>query len=203
MTQIIGVLLAGGESRRFGQPKAFAEYSGKFFWQYSMQALKETTEHQLIISHQNLLERFKEETEEIVLTDDPKFKGDGPMAGIYTAMKYEISEWYMILSCDIPLISAELVHKLQSFISPDKKIIIPNIKGKLHPLVGVYHYSVFPLIERQLENKERKMMTLLSQVEVCYVTEKELQTDPKIFCNINSPNDYGMLLNNGKIVESE
>ncbi|HZH58450.1 MAG TPA: molybdenum cofactor guanylyltransferase [Metabacillus sp.] len=203
MTQIIGVLLAGGESRRFGQPKAFAEYSGKFFWQHSMQALKETTERQLIISHQNLLKRFKEETGQIVLTDDPKFKGDGPMAGIYTAMKYEMSEWYMILSCDIPLISAELVHRLQTFITSDKKIIIPNIEGKLHPLVGVYHYSVYPLIERQLENKERKMMTLLNQVEVCYVTEKELQTDSKIFSNINSPNDYGMLLNNGKIVESE
>lgn len=203
MTHIIGVLLAGGESRRFGQPKAFAEYNSKFFWQHSMHALKETTERQLIISHQNLLERFKEETGEIVLMDDPKFKGDGPMAGIYTAMKNEKSEWYLILSCDIPLISADLIHKLQTFITPDKKIIIPNIEGKLHPLVGVYHYSVYPLIERQLENKERKMMKLLNQVEVRYVTEKELQTDPKIFSNINSPYDYGMLLNNGKIVESE
>lgn len=203
MQQIIGVLLAGGESRRFGQPKAFAEYNGKKFWHYSMQALKETTEKQVIVSHQNLLKKFTEETKVNVITDDHQFVGAGPKAGVYTAMKIEVSEWFVILSCDIPLISGEVIKKLLAYIYSGKKVIIPNIEGKLHPLVGVYHHSVFPLIEKQLENKDRKMMTLLNQVNVLFVTEKELNIDPKIFSNINSPKDYGMLLNNDKISESK
>ncbi|MCV9887450.1 molybdenum cofactor guanylyltransferase [Metabacillus halosaccharovorans] len=203
MHKTIGVLLAGGESRRFGQPKAFAEYHGKKFWHYSMEALIDTTEKQIIISHQNLLTKFKEQTQVKVITDDHHFVGDGPKAGLYTAMKNEESEWFVILSCDIPLISGELIQKLLAYISPGKKVIIPNIEGKLHPLVGVYHHSVFPLIEKQLVNKDRKMMTLLNQVNGLFVTEKELNIDPKIFSNINSPKDYGMLLNNDKISESK
>jgi len=203
MQKTIGVLLAGGESRRFGQPKAFAEYYGKKFWHYSMEALIDTTEKQIIISHQNLLTKFKEQTQVKVITDDHHFVEDGPKAGLYTAMKNEESEWFVILSCDIPLISGELIQKLLAYISPGKKVIIPNIEGKLHPLVGVYHHSVFPLIEKQLVNKDRKMMTLLNQVNGLFVTEKELNIDPKIFSNINSPKDYGMLLNNDKISESK
>ena len=203
MYQTMGVLLAGGESRRFGKPKAFADYNGRKFWHYSMEVLKETTEQQIIISNQELQMRFHEETCIKVLTDDRKFEGDGPKAGIYSAMKNEVSEWFVILSCDIPLISADIIHNLLTLAGSDKKIIIPKIEGKIHPLVGVYHHSLFPLIERQLENHDRKMMTLFNQVNVLYVTEEELQVDPKIFSNINSPKDYGMLLNNGKISESE
>ncbi len=203
MYHITGVLLAGGGSKRFGKPKAFAEYKGKKFWQYSMEALEKATEQQIIISHQELLKDFLKATPKKVLTDDHRFIGNGPMAGIYTAMKNEVSEWFVILSCDIPLISADTIQKLLTYIDSDKKVIIPQIEGKVHPLIGVYHHSVFPILEEQLENNDRKLMTLFEQeqVHVCFVTEEDLQLDPKAFSNINSQEDYAMLLNNGKIFE--
>ncbi|PMC35126.1 hypothetical protein CJ195_20250 [Bacillus sp. UMB0899] len=201
VNSITGVLLAGGESKRFGEPKAFAEYNGRKLWQYSMEVLKVTTEQQIIISHQDLLKEFQKATQEKILTDDHRFIGDGPKAGIYTAMKNETSEWFVILSCDIPLITADIIRRLLTYIDSDKKMIIPKIEGRVHPLIGVYHHSVFPIIEEQLESNDRKLMTLFDQVNVCFVTEKELQSDAKTFSNINSRRDYGMLLNNGKITE--
>ncbi len=203
MNHTMGVLLAGGESRRFGRPKAFAKFNGKTFWEHAIQVLEETTERQLIISHRGLLRQFETESSHKVITDDPKVEGKGPLAGIYSAMNNEKAEWFVFLSCDIPLISAEIIQKLFTFIDHEKKIIIPKIEGKYQPLVGIYHHSVFPLVEAQLIKNERKMINFIDQVDVSFVTEKELQVNPLVFSNINSPKDYGNLLNNGKISESK
>jgi len=203
LIETLGVLLAGGQSRRFGSPKAFATYKGKEFWEYSLQALKSSTESQAIISHPSLIEKFKKQTNIKVLYDDPIVQGKGPLAGIYTAMKDEKAEWFVFLSCDIPLITDKVLSTLLTYRSEGAKIIIPKINGKLHPLIGIYHYSIQSVVEKQLLNNELKVMSLFEKVPVYYVLQHQLGVESKIFSNINSPNDYVEILKNDKIAESD
>jgi molybdopterin-guanine dinucleotide biosynthesis protein A len=202
MHETVGVLLAGGESRRFGHPKAFASFKGQTFWEHSFHAMKEVTDYQLIISHSNLFKRFSEVAPCQVLKDDEEVKGKGPLAGIYTAMNHEKSEWYVILSCDIPFITKYTIRSLLDLRQPNVKAVIPKINGKLHPLIGVYHHSIFTMIENQLLKHDYKMVTLLEKIEVLYVSEKDLDVDVKIFSNINSQEDYIQYVTNDKISES-
>ncbi|MGM7720150.1 molybdenum cofactor guanylyltransferase [Metabacillus sp. Hm71] len=202
MKETIGVLLAGGESRRFGHHKAFASYQGKFFWEHSFSVLKAVSDKQIIISHPNIAGKLKDAVLCPVLLDEPDVKGKGPMAGMITAMNHVQAEWYVFLACDIPLITNQAVLRLLHFRQHDIKAIIPKINGRLQPLTGVYHHSIYSLMKEQLENHEYRIISLLEKIEVLYVTEKDLQVDPSIFRNVNSQEDYTELHTNGKISES-
>lgn len=201
--ETVGVLLAGGESSRFGQPKAFAKYRGRSFWEHSYEVLKAETDQQLIISRTDLVDKMKETATCQVIKDYVEVKGKGPLAGIYTAMNHEKAEWYFILSCDVPLITNRLIRSLLDLRHPTIKAVIPKVDGKLHPLIGVYHRSVFSLVEKQLTKQEYRIVSLLDKTEVLYVSEKEIGVDRKIFSNINSQEDYKQLLTNDKISESK
>jgi molybdenum cofactor guanylyltransferase len=200
--ETVGVLLAGGESSRFGGKKAFAKFMGQSFWEHSYFALKGASNQQVIISHQDLINQFKEMVACQVLVDDEKVKGRGPLAGIYTAMKNIKAEWYVVVSCDIPFISEQTLHRLLDMRSASVTAVIPKVNGKLHPLIGVYHHSIFAKLEKQLSKHEYKMMSFLEKIDVIYVSEQELAVDAKVFSNINSQEDYTKLLSNGKISES-
>jgi molybdopterin-guanine dinucleotide biosynthesis protein A len=201
--ETVGVLLAGGESSRFGQPKAFAKYKGKSFWEHSYEVLKEETDQQLVISRTDLVDKMKETATCKVIVDDVEVKGKGPLAGIYTAMNHEKAEWYFILSCDVPLITNRLIRSLLDLKKPTFKAVIPKVNEKLHPLIGVYHCSIFSLVEKQLTKREYRLLSLLDKIDVLYVSEKEIGVDKKIFSNINSQEDYKLLLTNDKISESK
>lgn len=72
-----GVILAGGESSRFGEPKAFVRYNGKYFYEYSLQALVPFTNQVVIISHPSLTSRFSQDPAVKVTEDIPLFAGKG------------------------------------------------------------------------------------------------------------------------------
>ncbi|TXC92176.1 molybdenum cofactor guanylyltransferase [Metabacillus litoralis] len=196
MYNTLGVLLAGGESRRFGQPKAFATYKKQYFWEISYQAIKKVTDTNIIISQSAYIDRFTRENSVSVYEDESPYKGKGPLAGIYTAMKKEQAEWYIVLSCDIPQITSKTLENLLKFRSNHIQAIIPKISGRIQPLVGVYHSSIFPEIENQLLTNQLKLTNLLDLIDVCYVNEQDLMINQEVFSNINTQSDYHKLLNN-------
>lgn len=102
MTGTVGILLAGGLSRRFGSPKAFAEIDGGLFYERTYQALEAACGHVVIVSREEFLPLFPKELD--VITDLLVVAGKGPLAGIFSAMALRPAERYMVLPCDIPFI---------------------------------------------------------------------------------------------------
>jgi molybdopterin-guanine dinucleotide biosynthesis protein A len=192
--EVCGVILSGGESRRFGKPKAFETFNDIPFWEHSYNALKNCTDTQVIISHPTLEKKFLGMVNDIpVILDDKVFRGKGPMAGIYSAMREIESEWYVILSCDIPRINEQTIHHLLTFRDPSKKAIVPIIDDRIQPLIALYHHSIFEKVEELLENDCLKVMSLLKEIEVLYVTEKDLKSAVETFENINHQEEFKLL----------
>ncbi|MFP3490706.1 NTP transferase domain-containing protein, partial [Staphylococcus sp. SIMBA_130] len=75
--KITGLLLAGGESRRFGSPKAFATYYDKPFYQVVLNQLHPVVNEAMIVTKMNLLKQFNMQvTEDIrVIKDEEAFEG--------------------------------------------------------------------------------------------------------------------------------
>ncbi|WP_180271527.1 molybdenum cofactor guanylyltransferase [Fredinandcohnia onubensis] len=188
---IIGVLLAGGESRRFGSPKAFAQFQNKYFYEYAIDALKDNVDQLYIVSHPLLKEQFQNEASVSVIQDLPEFQGRGPLAGIFTVMKKTSSDWYVILPCDTPFVTDKLVKQLISF-TKDQSIdaIVPIINDRQQPLIAVYHARVAKKIEQLLKDKDLKMSQLLGTCNARFLTDQDLQLQGMEFDNINNKTEY-------------
>ena len=99
---VVNVILAGGASRRFGEPKASHMYQGKPLYEHVKKQLLDG--QTIIISHPVLLPFFEARGEQAVWLDDEQMRGCGPLAGIYTAMQKQDADWYLVTACDMPFI---------------------------------------------------------------------------------------------------
>lgn len=185
--KLAGIVLAGGQSRRFGSDKALEPYEESTFLDVALKNLKAVTETVAVIG------RTDHSIENVqFFVDKDKYKGMGPLAGLYTAMKEVKAEWYLVLACDMPLIDQEILTALLSGINEKHPAVIPVIHGKCHPLCALYHYSVLSKIERLLDQKQLKMMTLLDQLNPVYLDESNFK-NPGRFANINRREDLRIL----------
>jgi molybdopterin-guanine dinucleotide biosynthesis protein A len=191
---IVGVVLAGGESRRFGSPKAFAKRGEMYFFQIVVEALRPSVQDIYIVSHPFLVSRFQQMTDEKVMIDDEAYRGQGPLAGIYTVMKKTKAEWLFILPCDMPYMSASTVANMVQYVDDKFDIIVSAHFGRIQPLVGIYHRRTLERIERLLKAGNNRMMSLLELCRVRYVTERDFVEDETVFCNVNEPKEYDNLM---------
>ncbi|MBU8905028.1 molybdenum cofactor guanylyltransferase [Desertibacillus haloalkaliphilus] len=192
---ITGVVLAGGQSRRYGSPKAFATFQNKPFYQWAVEALTPHTEKVIVISHPTLTRRLQDIGNYETIEDDSAVKGQGPLAGIYSAMCHHSSEWYMVLPCDTPLIDEKIVGVLCAHAVQGKNsdAVVPTAAGKTQPLVAIYNRRCLPIIEKLLADGQLRMMDLLSKIKVEHIRRDEIGTSDQAFININKKQDWEKL----------
>lgn len=188
--KIVGILLAGGQSRRFGEPKALAKWNGKTFIEHSTEALQAVTKDVVVVSHPNITSTLVHMLDVLVTEDIPQYKGNGPLAGLLTGMNAVKADWYIVAPCDTPNISKEWALKLMKHIDGNSEAIVPVIDGRKQPLLALYHRDVKERIERLLQKEKRSVQQLLSQCSVRYVTGEELGLSTVLFFNVNTKEDY-------------
>lgn len=186
--KIIGIVLSGGQSRRFGSPKAFARKDGKYFYQYSIDALSSVVDSFVLVTNPTLIGKFlyEQEVNFAIITDKKEYEGLGPLAGIFSGMEYIRGDWYVISPIDVPFINGNIFQSL--LLHRDKNIdaIIPVVSGKIQPLLSIYHYRVKRLIQLQLKSNTLSVQELLKKCRVKYVSMEE----EKACYNINRRSDY-------------
>lgn len=187
-----GILLAGGQSSRYGSPKAFAKHQDEFFYERALQMVSPFIEDFVIVSHPTLTEKFKMKYGHQVIEDVMPFRGDGPLAGIYSGMNAIIADAYIVLPCDMPFLEPEtiawLIREYEQAVDMDG--IIPEVKRRVQPLVTILRPSALPEIETLLMKKERRMMGLLEKLAIKIVDASHLPNADVQFRNINTPNEY-------------
>lgn len=184
--KIAGIVLAGGRSSRFGEPKALANWQGKTFIEHSIEALKEVVTDMVVISHSDITDELSHMLNVPVIEDLALYKGNGPLAGLVTGMEYVSADWYIVAPCDTPNVSKEWALELIERAEEAYEAIVPLAEGRKQPLLGLYHYKVKEKIERLLKEEKRSMQGLLSQCNVQYVTV----TETDIFVNVNTKEEY-------------
>ncbi|PEA55732.1 molybdenum cofactor guanylyltransferase [Bacillus pseudomycoides] len=187
--KIAGIVLAGGRSSRFGEPKALAMWQGKTFIEHSVEALKEVVTDIVVISHQDITNELSYILNVPVVEDSELYKGNGPLAGLVTGMEFAKADWYVVAPCDTPNISKEWALELIERADETYGAIVPIVEGRKQPLLALYHYKVKEKIEHLLKEEKRSMQGLLSQCNVQYVTVEEAD----VFINVNTKEEYNEL----------
>lgn len=181
----VGILLAGGLSRRYGSPKAFAEMNGKKFYQIVYDVLQSVCDQVVIVTRKEFIDWFPKEYH--VIVDIDAYSGCGPLAGIYSAMNEKEAKNYVVLPCDMPLMTSQVLKQLVKLHSTDVTVI--RSEGYLQPLVSVWSRNVKLNIETALKNGQFKMTYVLKKVNTVHVEGERITESAQVFMNINTPEE--------------
>ncbi len=182
----VGVVLAGGLSRRFGTPKAFARIGEMYFYEHALHALHPFCEEIVVVTRRELLGRFPSEV--AVTTDVLEFEGCGPLAGILSAMEFVEADRYVVLPCDMPFIDEAVIRKLIAQHTQEVTTVI--VEGRVHPLISVWDCKVKSTLRKTLQSKQLRVMAALDQVDVVFIEGHTLTENVEtVFVNVNRPTD--------------
>ena len=182
-----GVLLAGGQSRRFGSNKALAQVGGSLMIEHPARVLAELFTRRLLVTNRPELYEFLGWPMAPDLTP-----GGGPLAGIEAALTHAATPYIFVAGCDMPELDRALVSHLCQ-LAPGYDAVIPLSAKGPEPLHGVYAKSALPTISTALAAGSRKLQAVLASLRLREVTEAEmLAVSPTAlgsFRNINTVND--------------
>ena len=186
-TEITGIVLSGGKSRRMGKEKGLCHFRGKALITFAIDTLKPLCKT-LIISANNKIDQY-DLLEYPVISDD--IPDTGPIGGLYSCLKQSQSAINLVISCDTPFVTTEVYQELLKYIVDYQAVVPVHEDGLLEPITAVYHRSCLPVILQQIEKGEYKMMDLLARLNTKFVYFDTNMSDskPSLFHNLNSPED--------------
>ncbi len=129
-----------------------------------------------------------------VVPDVADFAGQGPLAGLLSALEAAREPDVLVVACDLPALAPAVLALLAD--APAAEAVVPRTGGHAEPLVARYARTVAPTIRRHLVAGARKMTSFLGDVTVCWLEEAALRAvDPALasFENINEPDDLSRL----------
>jgi molybdopterin-guanine dinucleotide biosynthesis protein A len=186
--RLTGVILAGGQATRLGRHKPNVAIGGRPLIQWVADAL-EPVASELVVSLSPGQARPLMSSGLPVRFVEDEARGLGPAAGLAAALRVVSAKAALVLGCDTPFVSPDLLRYLASA-WPGHGAVVPVTEEGPQPLHGVYGVDVLPAVEQALRDGVYRMQRLLDRLEVRYVPEAEVRSvDPELrsFLNVNTP----------------
>jgi molybdopterin-guanine dinucleotide biosynthesis protein A len=196
---ITAVILCGGKSTRMKQNKSFLQLGNQTAIERAVCLMKSQFGNVVIVANEPEAYQFLG----LQIFSDI-YPNRGPLAGIHSALVNTLTDKLFIISCDIPLITANIVRFIVDYPS-QKTIIVPIADGFVQQLCGVYSKDCLPTVERILlddqetENRHThqhhrkcKIIALLNELNAEQIDLEKLfpEYQQHSFLNMNYPEDY-------------
>ena len=188
---ILGAILAGGQSKRMGKDKLFLELNNKKLIEHTIDKVKKYLKEVIIVTSQEN-EFFSKNN---LTTVKDCIKGQlGPLVGILTAMKWAKENltncsWIATFPCDTPFFPESII---KDFIKESKKreslILCASSHGRKHNIFGLWSLDLYDKLKDDLMNKKvRKVQDWTEKNKIKNLEFKFKDYDP--FFNINTLDD--------------
>ena len=187
---ILGVILAGGKSRRFGEDKSKIKLGNKTLLEHVIDKVEKEFSELLIISNN---QNYKFKSKRIFLVQD-FIKGQlGPLIGVLSAMKWvELNKknykWIATFPCDTPFFDIKIIEylKIKSF-ETKKKLVFLKSEEKRHNIFGLWSLDLKDILENDIKNNIRKVEIWADKIGSDIINIEKGKFDS--FLNINTKND--------------
>ena len=193
---ILGTVLAGGKSQRFGEDKSQVKLGDKLLIDYILTEIIDEFNEVLVVSNNPI--NFKE-SEKISLIKD--FKKDlGPLGGVLTAMKWvkdnkKDYQWISTFPADTPFFKNQILKDFLNKINIEKsKLFFIKSNNTRHNIFGLWSIDLMDKLEEDLNKGERKVEVWANSIGVKNIDMKFENKDP--FFNINTKEDLKKAIEN-------
>ena len=186
---ILGTVLAGGKSQRFGEDKSQVKLAGKLLIDHMLTEIIDEFKELLIVSNNKI---SFHNSERISIIEDFE-KGLGPLGGVLSAMKWikenqKDYKWIATFPVDTPFFKRQILKdfiKNINFNESDLFFIKSN--NTRHNIFGLWSIKLLDRLEKDLNNGERKVELWANNTGVKIVNMEFSNNDP--FFNINTKED--------------
>ena len=186
---ILGTVLAGGKSQRFGEDKSQVKLEGKLLIDYILSEILLEFREILIVSNNKI--DFKN-SEKISIIEDFK-KGLGPLGGVLSAMKWvkennKDYKWISTFPADTPFFKKEILQNFYKEIEIEKsRLFFIKSNKTRHNIFGLWSIDLLEKLEEDLNKGDRKVEFWANSVGVKVIDMDFKNIDP--FFNINTKQD--------------
>ena len=187
---ILGIILAGGKSSRFGEDKSTAKLGNKTLLDHTVNKIENEFNEILVISNNK---EFNFKNNKIHVVEDCIEGQLGPLVGILTAMKWVIKnkknyKWIASFPCDTPFFDIKLISELKIKVKEtSKKLIFLNSNKKRHNIFGLWSMDLIEILEKDIKNSFRKVELWADKIGYENININEEKFDR--FLNINTKKD--------------
>jgi molybdopterin-guanine dinucleotide biosynthesis protein A len=190
VSDVTGVILAGGKSSRYGENKALVQLNGTPLIERVMEVMASLFQQVILIT--NTPQAYAHLK---LPVHEDRVKGLGPIGGIYTALHVIPEDRAFVVGCDMPYLNGELIRHMVD-IRGGYDVVVPRIRGKIESLHALYGKGCLPAIQELIDAREYQVFRFFRRVSVRYVEEDELRHyDVRLrsFFNINRPEELKAL----------
>jgi molybdopterin-guanine dinucleotide biosynthesis protein A len=171
--EVVGALLVGGASRRFGSPKALALFEGETLAERAHRALTEAFERVIVVG------KAKDDLELPFPVLDDGSETRAAIVGVAAALRLTDADRVVVLPTDMPFVTAELLLALAEA-AEGAEAAVPH-SG---PLPGAYCRSALPVLEQRIAAGDLALYRACIELE-----PRVLQWDEALLTNVNEPGD--------------
>lgn len=180
---VTGLILAGGQSRRFGSEKAWHLVDGKPMIAWVQEAVSAVADS-VLISVGSAAEVVRFERYGPCVID--QYADCGPLAGIHAGWQQTSTDWLLVAGCDMPFLTPDALRRLlQAAHTTSDIIVAEDDAGRCHPLCACYHRRTAQLLQEHLDQKRLALFDLLNQLSVV----QTVLLPSRSLRNINRPDD--------------
>jgi molybdenum cofactor guanylyltransferase len=186
---LLGVVLAGGQGLRVGgADKGLLLFHGRPLVDHVLSRMQPQVAQLTISANRNLAHYGQRG--HAVFTDDPQWRGAGPMAGLLGALRQARArqlDWVWTCPCDTPNVPLDLAARLVACLTTRSTAVhraagaVPVVEGQWQPAHALLNASMLEPLEAALESGQRRLQAWLATQSVVPL----ICADTQAFANLN------------------
>jgi len=188
------IILAGGDSKRMGRPKAFLDFNGRSLIRLMVDRLSTLFKEITVVTDRPELYN---DLPVVLAGDILQHQGKSPLRGIHAGLSRNEHPYQFVVACDMPFLNLDLIRYMSRF-APGYDVVVPHLgKEYYQPLHAFYKRTCIGVIEKQVSQGRFKVNDLYRNLKVKFITPAEIaRYDPghDSFININTWEDYEQAL---------
>ena len=184
---VLGVVLAGGKSQRFGQDKVEATLGNKTLIEHTLDKIKFKFEDVIIVSQKTNFKDYK-------IINDCIDGQLGPLVGVLSAMKWIKKNnkpygWVATFPCDTPFFNIKIIDEFIKFSKTNDSLLYFVKSNKIrHNIFGLWSLKLIEILEKDIiKNNYRKVEKWADKIGVRIINIEDNKKD--FFLNINTKDD--------------